>query len=151
MSILDQLNEDMKAAMKAKEKERLTTIRMIKSAIQNEEIAKGRELTPDEEIAVVSREKKQRMDSYEEFEKAGRGDLITNLEQELEVVEKYLPEQLSDDEIREIVNETIDEVGAESMKDMDKVMSTIMPKVAGRADGSKINQYVKEELSNTLL
>ncbi|HLR91851.1 MAG TPA: GatB/YqeY domain-containing protein [Atopostipes sp.] len=148
MSILDQLNEDMKAAMKAKEKERLTTIRMIKSAIQNEEIAKGRELTPDEEIAVVSREKKQRMDSYEEFEKAGRGDLITNLEQELEVVEKYLPEQLSDDEIREIVNETIDEVGAESMKDMGKVMSTIMPKVAGRADGSKINQFVKEELSN---
>lgn len=148
MSILDQLNEDMKAAMKAKEKERLVTIRMIKSALQNEEISKGRELTPDEEIAVVSREKKQRMDSYEEFEKAGRGDLITNLEKELEIVEKYLPEQLSDDEVRKIVTQTIDEVGAESMKDMGKVMSTIMPKVAGRADGSKINQLVKEELSN---
>lgn len=147
MSILDQLNEDMKAAMKAKEKERLTTIRMIKAAIQNEEIDKGRELTPDEEIAIVSREKKQRMDSYEEFAKAGRGDLITNLEKELEIVTEYLPEQLSDDEIREIVKETIEEVGAESMQDMGKVMTTIMPKVSGAADGSKINQLVKEELS----
>ena len=147
MSILDQLNEDMKAAMKAKEKERLSTIRMIKAAIQNEEIDKGRELTPDEEIAIVSREKKQRMDSYEEFAKAGRGDLITNLEKELEIVTEYLPEQLSDDEVREIVKETIEEVEAESMQDMGKVMTTIMPKVSGAADGSKINQLVKEELS----
>lgn len=147
MSILDQLNEDMKAAMKAKEKERLSTIRMIKAAIQNEEIDKGRELTPDEEIAIVSREKKQRMDSYEEFAKAGRSDLITNLEKELEIVTEYLPEQLSDDEVREIVKETIEEVGAESMQDMGKVMTTIMPKVSGAADGSKINQLVKEELS----
>lgn len=148
MSILDQLNEDMKAAMKAREKDRLTTIRMIKAAIQNEEIAKGRKLTPDEEITILSREKKQRMDSYEEFEKAGREDLIENLEKELEVVTQYLPEQLSDDEVRSIVQETIEEVGAESMKDMGKVMSNIMPKVAGAADGSKINQMVKEELSN---
>ena len=147
MSILDQLNEDMKAAMKAKEKERLSTIRMIKAAIQNEEIDKGRELTPDEEIAIVSREKKQRMDSYEEFAKAGRGDLITNLEKELEIVTEYLPEQLSDEEVREIVKETIEEVEAESMQDMGKVMTTIMPKVSGAADGSKINQLVKEELS----
>src|SRR5690625_480428 len=147
MSILDQLNEDMKAAMKAKEKERLSTIRMIKAAIQNEEIDKGRELTPDEEIAIVSREKKQRMDSYEEFEKAGRGDLITNLEKELEIVTEYLPEQLSDDEVREIVKVTIEEVGAESMQDMGKVMTTIMLKVSGAADGSKINQLVKQELS----
>ena len=148
MSILDQLNEDMKAAMKAREKDRLTTIRMIKAAIQDEEIAKGRKLTPDEEITILSREKKQRMDSYEEFEKAGREDVIENLEKELEVVTQYLPEQLSDDEVRSIVQETIEEVGAESMKDMGKVMSNIMPKVAGAADGSKINQMVKEELSN---
>ncbi|HIZ70672.1 MAG TPA: GatB/YqeY domain-containing protein [Candidatus Atopostipes pullistercoris] len=148
MSILDQLNEDMKAAMKAKEKERLTTIRMVKAALQNEKIAKGRELTPDEEITILSREKKQRMDSYEEFSKAGREDLVEKLEKELEVVNQYLPEQLSDDEVRSIVKETIDEVGAESMKDMGKVMTNIMPKVAGAADGSKINQMVKEELSN---
>ena len=148
MSVSDQLNQDMKAAMKAKEKDRLTTIRMIKAAFQNEKIAKGRELTPDEEITILSREKKQRMDSYEEFAKAGRDDLVKNLEKELEVVDQYLPEQLSDDEVRSIVKETIDEVGAESMKDMGKVMTNIMPKVAGAADGSKINQMVKEELSN---
>lgn len=148
MSVSDQLNQDMKAAMKAKEKDRLTTIRMIKAAFQNEEIAKGRELTPDEEITILSREKKQRMDSYEEFAKAGRDDLVKNLEKELEVVDQYLPEQLSDDEVRSIVKETIDEVEAESMKDMGKVMTNIMPKVAGAADGSKINQMVKEELSN---
>lgn len=148
MSVSDQLNQDMKAAMKAKEKDRLTTIRMIKAAFQNEKIAKGRELTPDEEITILSREKKQRMDSYEEFAKAGRDDLVKNLEKELEVVDQYLPEQLSDDEVRSIVKETIDQVGAESMKDMGKVMTNIMPKVAGAADGSKINQMVKEELSN---
>jgi len=148
MSILDQLNTDMKAAMKAKEKERLVTIRMIKSAIQNAEIDKGRKLTSDEEVAIVSREKKQRMDSYEEFAKAGRDDLIEKVEKELEVVTEYLPEPLSEDEVRAIVRETITEVNAESMKDMGKVMTAIMPKVAGAADGNKVNKMVKEELSN---
>lgn|SRR5699024_1087338 len=148
MSILDQLNTDMKAAMKAKEKERLVTIRMIKSAIQNAEIDKGRKLTSDEEVAIVSREKKQRMDSYEEFAKAGRDDLIEKVEKELEVVTEYLPEPLSEDEVRAIVRETITEVNAESMKDMGKVMTAIMPKVAGAADGNKVNKIVKEELSN---
>src|SRR5699024_7694209 len=118
------------------------------AAYQNEEIAKGRELTPDEEITILSREKKQRMESYEEFAKAGRDDLVMNLEKELEVVDQYLPEQLTADEVRTIVKETINEVGAESMKDMGKVMTNIMPKVAGAADSSKINQMVKEELSN---
>lgn len=148
MSILDQLNTDMKAAMKAKEKERLVTIRMIKSAIQNAEIDKGRKLTSDEEVAIVSREKKQRMDSYEEFAKAGRDDLIEKVEKELEVVTEYLPEPLSEDEVRAIVRESITEVNAESMKDMGKVMTAIMPKVAGAADGNKVNKIVKEELSN---
>lgn len=147
MSVLSQLNEDMKTAMRAKDKESLTTIRMIKAAIQNEEISKGSELNSDEEIAIVSREKKQRLESLNEFEKAGRDDLVEKLNRELEIVDKYLPEQLSEDEVRDIVNETIDEVGAESMQDMGKVMSTIMPKVAGRADGGTINKLVREELS----
>lgn len=147
MSILNQLNEDMKTAMRAKDKDSLTTIRMIKSAIQNEEIRKGSELNQDEEIAIVSREKKQRLESLNEFEKAERDDLVEKLNRELEIVNKYLPEQLSEDEVRGIVNETINEVGAESMQDMGKVMSTIMPKVAGRADGGTINKLVREELS----
>lgn len=148
MRILEQLNQDMKEAMKAKERDRLTTIRMIKSAIQNEEINKGRELDAEEEIAILSREKKQRLESYEEFEKAGRTDLLENLENELAVVDKYLPEQLSDDEIRDIVNETIEEVGAESMKDMGDVMGSVMPKVQGRADGGQVNSLVREILSS---
>lgn len=147
MSILDQLNENMKTAMRAKDRESLATIRMIKAAIQNEQINKGSELNEEEEIAIVSREKKQRLESLNEFEKADRLDLVAKLEQELEIVDQYLPEQLTEDEVREIVNETIEEVGAESMQDMGKVMSTIMPKVAGRADGGTINKLVREELS----
>lgn len=146
MSTLDQVNADMKEAMKAKEKEKLVTIRMIKSALENERINKGEELSSDEEIAILSREHKQRLESLDEFKKAGRDDLVTKIEDELEIVEKYLPEQLSDDEVRQIVNETIEEVGADSMQDMGKVMGAVMPKVAGQADGSKINQLVKEIL-----
>ena len=147
MSVLDQLNQDMKTAMKAKDRESLTTIRMIKSTIQNEEIAKGRDLTADEELTILAREKKQRLESLEEFKKADRADLVEKLEIELKIVDLYLPEQLSDDEVRVIVQETIDEVGAESMKDMGTVMSAVMPKVQGRADGGQINGLVRELLS----
>ena len=148
MSVLEQLNQDMKTAMKAKDRESLTTIRMIKSSIQNEEIAKGRELTADEELTILAREKKQRLESLEEFKKADRADLVEKLEAEIKVVDQYLPEQLSEDEVRAIVQETIDELGADSMKDMGAVMSGVMPKVQGRADGSKINGFVRELLSN---
>lgn len=147
MSVLDQLNQDMKTAMKAKDRESLTTIRMIKSTIQNEEIAKGRDLTADEELTILAREKKQRLESLEEFKKADRADLVEKLEIELKIVDQYLPEQLSDDEVRVIVQETIDEVGADSMKDMGTVMSAVMPKVQGRADGGQINGLVRELLS----
>ncbi len=147
MRILDQLNRDMKTAMKAKDRESLTTIRMIKSSIQNEEIAKGRDLDADEELTILAREKKQRLESLEEFKKADRTDLVEKLEAEIKVVDNYLPEQLSDDEVRELVQETIDEVGAESMKDMGSVMSAVMPKVQGRADGGQINGLVRELLS----
>lgn len=147
MSILDQLNEDMKTAMRAKEREKLTTIRMIKASIQNEEIKKGADLDEDEVLAILSREKKQRLESYAEFEKAGREDLTEKLQQELEVVEAYLPEQLSEDEVRALVEESINEVGAESMKDMGAVMSHVMPKLQGRADGSQVNTFVRELLT----
>lgn len=147
MRVLEQLNQDMKEAMRAKDKERLTTIRMIKASIQNEEIAKGRDLDAEEELAILSREKKQRLDSYEEFKNANREDLMEKIENEIKVVDQYLPEQLSDDELNEIVKKTIAEVNAESMKDMGAVMSAVMPKVQGRADGSKVNALVRENLS----
>lgn len=147
MRVLDQLNEDMKEAMRAKERDRLTTIRMIKSSIQNEEISKGRALNAEEELAILSREKKQRLESYEEFKKANRTDLLEKIEAELAVVDKYLPEQLADDEVRKIVEESITEVNAESMKDMGAVMNAVMPKVQGRADGKLVNTFVREQLS----
>lgn len=147
MSVLNELNEDMKTAMRAKEREKLATIRMIKSAIQNEEISKGETLDNDEEIAILSREKKQRVESLNEFKKAGREDLVEKIEEEIAIVDKYLPAQLSDEEVEEIVEETINEVDAESMQDMGKVMSAVMPKVAGQADGGKVNQMVRDILS----
>lgn len=147
MRVLEQLNQDMKEAMRVKDRERLSTIRMIKASIQNEEIDKGRDLSADEELAILSREKKQRLDSYEEFKKANREDLMEKLEAELKVVDKYLPEQLTDEELAQIVKEVITEANAESMKDMGAVMSAVMPKVQGRADGSKVNALVRENLS----
>lgn len=147
MAILDQLNTDMKAAMKAKDKESLKTIRMLKSAIQNEEIKKHSELTEDEELTVLSREKKQRLDSLSEFQNAGREDLVAKLEEELDIVNQYLPKQLSTEELVEIVRQTIEETGASSMQDMGKVMGAVMPKVKGKADGNTVNQLVKKELS----
>ena len=148
MSILNQLNEDMKTAMRAKERDKLTTIRMIKASIQNEEIKKGAELNDEEILAILSREKKQRLESFTEFEKAGREDLTEKLTAELEVVEKYLPEQLSDEEVRTLVKETIAEVGAESIQDMGTVMSNVMPKLQGRADGGQVNAMVRELLTS---
>lgn len=147
VSLLNQLNEDMKTAMKAKDRERLTTIRMLKSAVQNEEISSGGSLTEEDELTVLSREKKQRVDSLNEFKAADRQDLVEKLEKEIEIVDSYLPEQLSEDEVREIVQETITQTRAESMQDMGKVMGAIMPKVKGKADGGMVNKLVKEELS----
>ena len=142
------LNEDIKTAMKAHEKERLSVLRMIKASLQNETIAKGTDLSSEEELTVLSREKKQRSDSLEEFQKANRPDLVQSLEKELLIVNEYLPEQLSKEEVREIVKETISEIDASSIKDMGKVMSALMPKVKGKAEGKIVNQLVKEELQN---
>ncbi|KAB2333915.1 GatB/YqeY domain-containing protein [Cytobacillus gottheilii] len=147
MSLLERLNEDMKQAMRNKEKDKLTVIRMIKASIQNEAIKLGRELSGDEELTVLSREVKQRKDSLHEFEKAGREDLVEKIRTELQYVELYMPKQLTEEELSEIVKETIEETGAASKADMGKVMAAIMPKVKGKADGSIINKLVQQHLS----
>lgn len=147
MSLNEQLTADLKAAMKAKNKTQLNVIRMIKSALMNAKIQKGSDLSNEDELQVITTEMKQRKDSLSEFEKAGREDLVAEIKAEIEVVEKYLPAQLSDDELSEVIQATITEIGATSMKDMGKVMSTLMPKVKGRADGGKVNQVVKQLLS----
>ncbi|MCM3566567.1 GatB/YqeY domain-containing protein [Neobacillus mesonae] len=148
MSLLERLNNDMKQAMKNKEKDKLSVIRMIKASLQNEAIKLGtKELSEDQELTVLSRELKQRKDSLHEFDKAGRDDLVEKLRNEISIVELYMPKQLSEEEVAEIVKQTIEEVGAKSKADMGKVMSAVMPKVKGKADGSLVNNFVQQHLS----
>ncbi|ODJ49883.1 hypothetical protein BFR40_10220 [Brochothrix thermosphacta] len=147
MSLLGQLNQDMKDAMRAKDKARLSVIRMVKAAIQNESIKKGDELDSEEELTVLSREFKQRKESLGEFESAGREDLVAGLNVELKVIEEYLPTQLTEEEILAIVEEVIAETGATSKAGFGKVMKVILPKVKGKADGSVISKLLQQKLS----
>lgn len=147
MSLLERLNADMKQAMKEKDKIRLTVIRMIKSSMQNEQIQLGRELNEDEMLTVLNRELKQRKESLREFEHADREDLVAKVREEITILNDYMPEQLTEDELMRIVKETIAEVGATGKSDMGKVMGAIMPKVKGKADGSFVNRMVLEQLS----
>ena len=148
MSIKDLLTEDMKQAMKDKEsgKLRLSVIRMAKASIKNLEIDQKRDLTDEEVVTVLLKEVKMRQDSLEEFAKAGRTELVEQAEQEIAVLKKYLPEQLSNEELRELVKASIAETGAAAAKDMGKVMAAVIPKTKGRADGKRINAMVRELL-----
>ncbi|RBP02371.1 GatB/YqeY domain-containing protein [Rossellomorea aquimaris] len=148
MSLLNRLNDDMKQAMKNKEKEKLSVIRMLKASLQNEAIKHGKqELSEDEELTVLSREVKQRKDSLHEFQNAGREDLVEKIQTELTYVEIYMPKQLTEEEVSAIVQETVAEVGATSKADMGKVMGAIMPKLKGKADGALVNKLVLQHLS----
>ncbi|MFJ7509950.1 GatB/YqeY domain-containing protein [Peribacillus simplex] len=147
MSLLERLNNDMKQAMKNKEKDKLSVIRMLKASIQNEALKQRQDLTDNEELTVLSRELKQRKDSLQEFENAGRSDLVDKVRTELVYVEAYMPEQLSEEDISKIVKQTIEEVNATSKADMGRVMGALMPKVKGKADGSLVNKLVQQHLS----
>jgi len=147
MSLTETLNGDLKAAMKARDKQSLSVLRMLKSALMNEKINAGHDLTADEEVSVISRELKQRRESLSEFEKADRQDLVDGVQAEIAIVEKYMPKQLSDDEVKQIVAATIQQVGATGKGDFGKVMGAVMPKLKGQADGKLINQTVKSLLN----
>lgn len=148
MTLKDRLVEDMKVAMKAKEegKVRLSVIRMVRAAIKNAEIDKKIEFNDNQVIEVIAREMKQRRDSLEEFQKAGRPEMEKALEEEMAVLMDYLPQQLSEGEIRKLVQETIAALGAQSPKDLGKVMGAVSPKTKGRADGKFVNLIVREML-----
>jgi len=146
VTLLDRLNDDMKQALKNKEKDRLTVIRMVKAAIQNEAINNRKDLSEEEEIQILMREVKQRKESLQEFNRANREDLVEKVENELDILSVYLPEQLSDGELEKIIIETIQELGALSKKDIGKVMKAVMPKIKGKADGSKVNKLVMNHL-----
>ncbi len=146
MSVMERLDQDMKQAMKDKAALKLSVIRMVKAAIKNEEINKGGTLSDDDILSILTRELKQRRESLQEFEKAGRDDLAVKTREEIEVLTSYLPAQLSEDELRQLVRETIAAVGASTKKEMGKVMGAVMPKVKGRADGTLVQKIVSEEL-----
>ena len=147
MNFLDRLNHDLKEAMRSKDKVRLSVIRMVKGAMQNEAIQFKKDmLTEDQALTVLLREVKQRKDSLQEFEKANRQDLAAKLQEELQILDEYMPEQLSEDELRKIVSQAIEETGATSKKDIGKVMSYVLPKVKGKADGGIVNKIVQQLL-----
>ncbi len=149
MSLKEQLTEDMKQAMKAREagKLRLSVIRMVRSAIKNVEIDSKKELAEEGVLDIVSKEVKMRRDSMEEFKKANRQDLVDQLEQEIAILLPYLPQQLTEAEVRALVSESVVASGAITPKDMGKVMALLMPKVKGRADGKLVNNIVRELLN----
>ena len=148
MSIKDQLTADMKQAMKDKEagKLRLAVIRMVRNSIRNQEINNKIELDDNAVLQVLMKEVKMRQDSLEEFKKANRAELVAQAEEEIAILKQYLPEALSDEELKAIVAETIVEVGAAGPKDMGKVMPKVIAKAQGRADGKRISAMVRELL-----
>ena len=152
MSLKERIGEDIKSAMKAKDKIRLETVRGIKKAILEKEVAlrpKGQDsLTEEQEIELLAQQAKQRRDSIQQFEEGGRQELAEKEKQELAIIETYLPEQLNDAELESVLDEIIAAVGASSVKDLGKVMGAAMKQLKGKADGKKIQTLVKEKLSN---
>lgn len=146
MSLLEQLTNDMKEAMKAKDKVTLGVVRMVKSSVSNEQIKLGHDLTADEELAVLSREMKQRVEELESYKDADREDLAEEIQGQIDVLKRYMPEQMSEEAVVAVVKETIAEVGASSNADLGKVMGALMPKVKGKADGKLVNQTVQSLL-----
>lgn len=146
MSLKQKLQEDLKSSMKIKDTNKKSVITLIRASIKQYEVDNRVELGDEEIINLIAKQLKQTRDSREEFAKAGREDLVAGAEAEIEVLKEYLPQQLSEEELNEIVISVISEVGATSMKDMKKIMSSIMPKVNGRADGKLINMLVKKHL-----
>ncbi|HEY5526585.1 MAG TPA: GatB/YqeY domain-containing protein [Candidatus Anoxymicrobiaceae bacterium] len=146
MDLKEKLTADARVALKAGEKLRLSAIRMLLSDIKNAEIAKKGELTSEELLEIATRDAKKHKESIEEFTKGGRQDLVDKETYELSVIQQYLPKQMSDEEVQNIIALTIEEVGASSPADLGRVMGKLMPRVKGKADGKKINQLVREML-----
>jgi uncharacterized protein YqeY len=148
MSLKDQITEDMKSAMKAGEKDRLKVVRLIRAAIKQIEVDKRIELDDAAVLIVLDKMVKQRRDSVEQFQKGNRNDLADIELAEIVVLEDYLPEQLSDEELDAMIDEAISATGAETIRDMGKVMGQIKAKAAGRADMGAVSATVKERLAS---
>ena len=147
MALTEDVVKDMTAAMKNQEKFELSVLRMLKSALQMEKINLKHDLSDDEATAVIKRQVKQRKDSMSEYEKYGKAEEVDNLKKEIEVLSKYLPEEISEEQINKALDEIFEELKPESMKDMGRVMKEATTRLGAGADGSLISKLVKERLS----
>ena len=147
MSLKERLQEDWKNALKSGDKFKANTISMAKAAVLLVEKTDGKKLDDEKIIDIIAKEVKERRESILEFEKGKRQDLVEKAKSEIDILLEYLPQQLSKEEIYEIIRNAVNEVGAESMRDMKKVMAIVVPKTRGRADGKLISQIVKEHLN----
>lgn len=148
MTLSEKINNDMINYMKSKDSFALGVVRMVKGAIQLEKINLKRDLNDDEVIAVISKQIKMRNDSIAEFTKANRTDLVDQYKKEIELLNKYMPEQLTDEEIDKIIDEAFAKINPTSSKDMGLIMKEVSPKLKGRADMGKVNSIIKERLNN---
>ncbi len=151
MSLKERLTEDLKAAMRARDTARLRTIRALQAALTEREIAERKggkaTLTPEQELEVLQKEAKRRREAIEQFRAAGRDDLVQKETEELKIIEAYLPRQLSDEEIRDVLEEIIESVGARSVRDMGRVMKEAMARMRGQADGRRVSELARELLT----
>ena len=147
MSLIEEIREEVETAMREGDAARRDALRLILSSLQGAEKELQRPLSEDEELQVLQRERKKRVEAAEAFRAGGREEQAEKEEDELEVLEEFMPEPLSEEELEEIVDDVIAEVGATSMRDIGRVMADVMPQVAGRADGSAVSQLVREKLA----
>ena len=144
----ERILEDLKKAMKEQDKDLLAVIRMVKGAIQMEELNKKAELNDDEVIAIISKQIKTRKESIVEFEKGNRQDLIEKTNSEIEILNKYMPEQLSEEEVEKIIDDAFIKLNPTGIKDMGKIMGEVNPKLKGRADMGVVSSIIKNKLNN---
>jgi uncharacterized protein YqeY len=147
VSLIGRLEEEVKQAMLARDAARRDALRLIVSSLKSAEKELQRPLSDDEELQVLQRERKRRQEAAEAFRAGGRDEQAAAEERELEVLEEFMPAQLSEEELEEIIDDAIAEVGATSIRDLGRVMADVMPQVSGRADGSVVSQLVREKLA----
>ena len=147
MSLIEEIEDELKDAMRERDAERRDALRLILNSLKNSQKELQRPLSEEEELQVLQRERKKRVEAAEAFRSGGREEQAEAEERELEILEEFMPEPLSEEEIEEIVDDVIAEVGATSMADLGRVMADVMPQVAGRADDSQVSQIVREKLA----
>jgi uncharacterized protein YqeY len=147
MSLIGRIEDELKAAMRAREQDRTAVLRLTLSSLRAAEKEVQRPLKEDEELHVLQRERKRRVEAADAFRSAGRGEQAAKEERELAVIEEFMPEPIDEDELERIIDDAIAETGATSLRDLGRVMADVMPQVAGRADGSVVSQLVREKLA----